>query len=78
MDETWRKTFLFIDQFITKLQNLVLADLQWFNFPSWCSDVEAYCKVSQYTVTSLLGVVTVSLLNLSFRAAIAVSRRFAV
>lgn len=31
---------------------------QWFNFSHFCSDVEVYSSVCQYTLASLLDVVT--------------------
>ncbi len=43
---------------LTPAERLCFADLQWFNFSPRCSDVEVYSRVRQYTVASLLGVVT--------------------
>lgn len=45
----------------TTTENLVLVHLQWFNFGSTsprCGDVELYWRVCQYTLTSLLDVIT--------------------
>ncbi len=43
---------------LTTSENLAFGNLQWFGFSPCCSDIEVYIRVSQYTVTSLLGVVT--------------------
>lgn len=40
---------------LTAAENVVMADLQWFNFTPCCSDVEEYSGVYQYTVTLLMG-----------------------
>ncbi len=43
---------------LTAAENLVFADLQWFNLLSCCSDVWVYSRGKEYAVTSLLEVAT--------------------
>ncbi len=51
----WGLTWLVLKNNLTYVENL---DFQWFNVLPFCSDVDVYSRVCQYTVTSLLGVVT--------------------
>ncbi len=51
-------TIYFTCDDLTSTENHVFADLRWFNFSPCYGDVQAYCQVCRYIVTSLLGVVT--------------------